>query len=114
MDGRSPIPSCSLRASPASGPTPTNSLTGAAAPKKEKSRLASRSRSRAFLAELTTTPEVCWIYLWEGFGGLDLIPGFDDLARVRSPGRRYDLFRGPIDVMTAGTDDLDLGWPDYP
>jgi hypothetical protein len=66
------------------------------------------------LAELTTTPEVCWICLWEGFGGLDLIPGFDDLARVRSPGRRYLLFRGPIRVMTAGTDDPDLGWPDYP
>jgi hypothetical protein len=66
------------------------------------------------LAELTTTPEVCWICLWEGFGGFDLIPGFDDLARVRSPGRQYLLFRGPIDVMTAGTDDLDLGWPYYP
>ena len=66
------------------------------------------------LAELTTTPEVCWICLWEGFGGLDLIPGFDDLARVRSPGRQYLLFRGPIDVMTAGTDDLDLGWPYFP
>jgi hypothetical protein len=66
------------------------------------------------MAELTTTPEVCWICLWEGFGGLDLIPGFDDLARVRSPGRRYLLFRGPIHVMTATTNDRDLGWPDYP
>jgi hypothetical protein len=66
------------------------------------------------LAELTTTREVCWICLWEGFGGLDLIPGFDDLARVRGPGRQSLLFRGPIDVMTAGTDYPDLGWPDYP
>jgi hypothetical protein len=24
------------------------------------------------------------------------------------------LFRGPIDVMTATTNDRDLGWPDYP
>ena len=34
------------------------------------------------LAELTTTPQVCWVCLWEGFGGLDLIPGFDDLAQI--------------------------------
>ncbi len=66
------------------------------------------------LAEFTTTPEVCWICLWESLGGLDLIPGFDELARVSGPGRRYLLFRGPIRVMTAGTDDPDPGWPDYP
>jgi hypothetical protein len=66
------------------------------------------------LAKLTATPEICWICLWEGFGGLDLIPGFDDLARVRAPGRRYLLFRGPLQVMTAGTDDPDVGWPAIP
>ncbi len=66
------------------------------------------------MAELTTTPEVCWICLWEGFGGLDLIPDFEDLPRVSAPGRKYLLFRGPIKVMTAGTDDPDVGWPDYP
>jgi hypothetical protein len=62
------------------------------------------------LAEFTTTPEVCWFCLWDGFGGLDLIPGFDELSRVSGPGRRYLLFR----VMTAGTDDPDLGWPENP
>jgi hypothetical protein len=66
------------------------------------------------LSELTTTPETCWICLWEGFGGLDLIPGFEELARISAPGRRYLLFRGPIEVMTASTDDPELGWRDYP
>jgi hypothetical protein len=66
------------------------------------------------LEGFTTTPGDCWFCLWEGFGGLDLIPSFDQLPRVRGPGRQYLLFRGPISVMAAGTDDPDLGWPDYP
>jgi hypothetical protein len=66
------------------------------------------------LAELTTTREVCCICLWEEFGGLDLIPGFDDLARVRARDGSTSCSEVPSALMTAGTDYPDLGWPDYP
>jgi len=66
------------------------------------------------LEEFTTTPERCWFCLWEGFGGLDLIPGFDQLARVSGPGRNYLLFRGGIDVMMAWKYDREHTWPDDP
>jgi hypothetical protein len=41
----------------------------------------------------TTTPDRCWLAVWEGFGGLDR-GGVD--ARVRLPQRNYLLAAGPI------------------
>ena len=72
----------------------------------------------AILREFTTTVDRCWFCLWEGFGGLDIIPDYDRLPRVKAPGREYLLFRGHIDVVTAHVNDpysglLD-GWSDGP
>lgn len=66
------------------------------------------------LEEFTTTADHCWLCLWEGFGGLDLIPGFDQLARVKGPGRQYLLFRDRIHTMVAWKDDPEHAWPENP
>jgi hypothetical protein len=60
----------------------------------------------------TTTPDLCWFCIWDGYGHEDLSTG-----RVRNPSRDYLLYSGQIDIALS---DLDLGtdqspnlwWPD--
>ena len=66
----------------------------------------------------TVDPDTCWIALWEGFGGIDLVEELDDAPKVTIPQRTYYLFRGPIDAVpalaTAGPpwQPPNLWWPD--
>jgi hypothetical protein len=46
------------------------------------------------LRRATTTPDVCWFAMWEGFGGLD---GDAVRERVVLPQRNYLLYSGTID-----------------
>jgi hypothetical protein len=66
------------------------------------------------LEKFTATPERCYFCLWEGFGGLDLIPDFSELPRVRAPGRKYLLFRGGINLMLSSKLDPEDQWPNDP
>lgn len=53
------------------------------------------------LRPFTPEPHVCWIGLWEGFGGLDMIEELNDVAKVRIPQRAYYLLRGPLESVPA-------------
>jgi hypothetical protein len=61
----------------------------------------------------TTTQDICWFCIWEGYGGHDNRSG----GRVKHPNRDYMLYSGSIDLALA---DLNLGreqspnlwWPD--
>jgi hypothetical protein len=53
------------------------------------------------LRPFTTAPKVCWFCLWEGFGGLDQVPELEGAPRVSVPGRKYLLFRGPLDAYAS-------------
>ena len=53
------------------------------------------------LRPFTADPATCWIGLWEGFGGLDMIEKLDDAPRVTIPHRAYYLFRGPLEAVPA-------------
>jgi hypothetical protein len=46
------------------------------------------------LRQATTTPDVCWFAMWEGFGGLD-DGGVHE--RVELPNRNYLLYTGTLD-----------------
>jgi hypothetical protein len=46
------------------------------------------------LRRATTTPDVCWFAMWEGFGGID---DGGVRERVELPHRNYLLYRGTID-----------------
>ncbi len=48
----------------------------------------------------TTTPECCWVCLWDGWGGLQNV--FPDEPRVRLPNRDYILLRAPLEVIASG------------
>ena len=102
-----------------------------------------RSRLARLLAGATTTPEACWFGVWDGYGQLhgspavvrlgsgrrrwwtprrQRIPGRAppevlDGPRVRAPGRRYLLLRGPLTAVETITDRLgrqspNLWWPE--
>ena len=45
------------------------------------------------LKEFTSTPEICYFCIWEGYGSVD---GHDTNARVNMNGKSYLLFRGPL------------------
>lgn len=66
------------------------------------------------LREFTSTPQLCWFCLWDGFGGLDLITDFSRLPRVKAPGREYLLLRGPLDAMVVGIGNPQLDWHEPP
>jgi hypothetical protein len=66
------------------------------------------------LRTATTTPDLCWFAMWEGFGGLD-----DGVIRerVRLPNRNYLLYGGNIDrALQSPMDPFDqspnLWWPE--
>ena len=52
------------------------------------------------LRSFTSTPDNCFFCLWEGYGNIDTSL-YKPSSRVRSPGRDYLLFRGPIDAIKA-------------
>jgi hypothetical protein len=92
------------------------------------------------LAEHTTTPEVCWFCLWEGYGYLTpgaavkwleaphpaqlrRPAGFRIVLRrradpagarprVKLPHRDYILYRGPIESAVGWPDGPNLWWPE--
>jgi hypothetical protein len=68
----------------------------------------------SLLREHTTTPGRCYFSLWEGFGGLDIIPNFSSLPRVKADGRDYLLFRGPLDSMMRWAGEPTEGWFEGP
>jgi hypothetical protein len=73
-----------------------------------------RAQSLAdLLRSFTSTPDHCWFSLWEGFGGLDMVPAVEEAPRVHTPGRAYLLFRGPLDALMA-FQTSGLPWGDLP
>jgi hypothetical protein len=65
------------------------------------------------LRRATTTPDICWFAMWEGFGGLG-----DGTVRerVQLPNRNYLLYTGAIDRALESAFPFDqspnLWWPD--
>ncbi len=54
------------------------------------------------LGEFTSTPELCYFAVWEGYGGLDERLG-KGVAKLESPhaGRKYYIFRGTLDGVLS-------------
>ncbi len=54
------------------------------------------------LSEFTSTPELCYFAVWEGYGGLDERLG-KGVAKLESPhaGRKYYIFRGTLDGVLS-------------
>ncbi len=70
----------------------------------------------SLLHPFTSTPDVCWFCIWEGYGFLDP-QRYAGIPRVRTPERAYLLYRGPIDAATSFHWGLtwqspNLWWPD--
>lgn len=51
------------------------------------------------LVSHTTTPELCWVCVWEGFGLADAFVG---APRVDLPGRNYILLSATLDAVSDG------------
>ena len=63
------------------------------------------------LKEFTSTPNLCYFCIWEGWGHLD--PAlYKNASRLRLPHRGYLLFRGPLDAVMSFLDDS--GWSQSP
>ena len=58
------------------------------------------------IRSFTTTPDICYFCLWEGWGNID-IRLYKAGSRVRAPHRDQLLFRSPIDDIMAF---LATGW----
>ena len=79
-------------------------------PRDDAERLASLLRSH------TTTPDVCWFCVWDGYGGF-VDANYRDVPRVTLPQRSYILYRGPLDAVTSFQwgwtwQSPNLWWPD--
>jgi hypothetical protein len=70
----------------------------------------------AALARHTTTPDECWLAVWNGFAGTR-----DDVRQAPTflaPHRQYHLLRGPVEAATESvteplrTQSPNLWWPD--
>ena len=77
---------------------------------------AEAERLVANLRPFTSTPDRCYLALWEGFGVPEL-RAFDAFPRLRVPHRAYFVFLGPIDaVATLTLGDFhqrpNLWWPE--
>lgn len=58
----------------------------------------------------TSTPDVCWMAVWEGYGDIPR----PDSPRLRLPGRDYILLRGPLEAATRPLWEIvDHGWGRY-
>jgi hypothetical protein len=80
-------------------------------PREDCERLAS------LLRPYTSTPEVCWFCIWEGFGGYFDAERYRHVQRVKTPERAYVLYRGPLDAVTSFHwgwiwQSPNLWWPD--
>jgi hypothetical protein len=65
------------------------------------------------LREFTSTPNLCYFCVWEGFGFLD--PRlYKHASRVTVPHRSYLLFRGPLDAVMSFLDTVPHGWAQSP
>ncbi len=52
------------------------------------------------LARFTTRASDCWIAVWEGFGGIEMIEELASAPRMRTPHRGYLLFHGPLESVS--------------
>ena len=64
----------------------------------------------------TTTPELCYFALWDGFGEYLLPPGVG--PKLELPNRSYDVFYGPVEAARTSLSDIswshrsaNLWWP---
>ena len=63
------------------------------------------------LQGFTTTPGECYFAIWDGYGNLE--PHlYRNVPRVRTPGRDYLLFRGPLETVMSFIDTP--GWMQSP
>jgi hypothetical protein len=60
----------------------------------------------AVLAGHTSTPDVCWFCVWDGYADVR------GRKRVRLPGREYFLFKGPLTDAAGQLNGPNLWWPD--
>jgi hypothetical protein len=79
-------------------------------PREDCERLAS------LLRPYTSTPDVCWFCIWEGYGFLEP-QRYQNVPRMKTPHRFYLLYRGPLDAVTSFHWDWlwqspNLWWPD--
>ena len=65
------------------------------------------------LREFTSTPDQCFFCLWEGYGNIDTRL-YKASARVKTPGRDYLLFRGPLDAVMPFLNRVDGFWGHSP
>ena len=65
----------------------------------------------ALLQGFTTTPEVCYFAIWDGYGHLHRDP-YRNAPLVRTPDRDYLLFQGPLDAVKSFIDTP--GWMESP
>jgi hypothetical protein len=59
------------------------------------------------LAPYTSTPDVCWFCLWDGYANVR-----GGRKRVSLPGREYFLFNGPLADAAGQLNGPNLWWPD--
>jgi hypothetical protein len=65
------------------------------------------------LSRHTTTPDACWLCLWDGYGHLGASTGLAFSAlRVRLPGRDHLIFRGSVADARGWEEGPNLWWPD--
>jgi len=55
----------------------------------------------AVLRANTATADRCVFGVWEGYGGMDMVPAIASAARADCPNRGYMLFAGPLDGFFA-------------
>jgi hypothetical protein len=63
------------------------------------------------LRGFTSTPELCWFCVWEGFGEMNVLH-YEGVPRVEVPGRAYLLFRGEIEAITSFGQSPNIWWPE--
>lgn len=70
------------------------------------------------LRRFTSAPDRCWFCIWNGWGDLFALEGYEEDAypHVKTPGREYLLAVGGIDMATRigedGRNDPSIWWPD--
>lgn len=54
------------------------------------------------LRKETTRHDLCWVLVWEGWGGFEPHLAAPDAPRVLLPNREYVLFHAPLEVLAEG------------
>jgi hypothetical protein len=62
------------------------------------------------LTEETTTPQLCWFCLWDGFGDINQ-RHYEGVPRMETPGSTY-LLLGPLDAIPLFGQTPNIIWPD--